>query len=342
MYAPLSPFAGVTLTIVVRGTVDCYTQQVAKGWHFSRLVKQTKLNGIMLTVAGVYFDIKVNGTTKILLSLHNAPKPVKKVAETPTLDAEALPTSHLAHLSFHPSSFNQKPSKPISLLARIDDEEYILLPNSSTLVSVSVGLSNRITHDVRIIAPMTDSSLGNGVLELEGIYLDPGAKLLRVEGSYLEEDVESEDDFEAGNAGIGSKHMIGLKAIGGHSQKPYAEEDALDVIQPERKKVLEIITDYPGAFGGGRKKGMRTGGAAGLLGGVLGWEYLLGEMFGVDHVSIGVDGMCLMQKCIGGTGDPASMADVFFRSGPDADSYFSHPWMFQSYIPDVMVRTPQL
>ena len=55
------------------------------------------------------------------------------------------------------------------------------------------------------------------------------------------------------------------------------------------------------------------GGADGLLAGVMRWEYLLGEMFGVDHVTIGVDGMCLIQDCVGGTGNPSGMGDIFFR-----------------------------
>lgn len=80
----------------------------------------------------------------------------------------------------------------------------------------------------------------------------------------------------------------------------------------ERRKVLEVVTDSPGSFTR-KQRSQRSGGADGLLAGVMGWEYLLGEMFGADHVGIGVDGMCLTQDCIGGTGSPAGMGDVFFR-----------------------------
>lgn len=93
-----------------------------------------------------------------------------------------------------------------------------------------------------------------------------------------------------------------------------------------------------------------------MLAGVMGWEYLLGEMFGADHVGIGVDGMCLTPDCIGGTGQPAGLGDVFFRrsvrldlycltlkltdrSGPSDSPYFEHPWMFSAYIPDVLVSS---
>lgn len=78
------------------------------------------------------------------------------------------------------------------------------------------------------------------------------------------------------------------------------------------RKMLEIVTDLPGSMAGrDRKKNPRSRG--GIVGGVVGWEYLLGEMFGVDHVTIGMDGMCLIQDCIGGRGNPAGLADVFFQ-----------------------------
>ena len=91
-----------------------------------------------------------------------------------------------------------------------------------------------------------------------------------------------------------------------------SDEDEIPIEIQERKKILEVITDSPGSLSG-RQRGRRTGGADGLLAGVMGWEYLLGEMFAADHVGIGVDGMCLTQNCVGGTGQPAGMGDVFFR-----------------------------
>ena len=80
----------------------------------------------------------------------------------------------------------------------------------------------------------------------------------------------------------------------------------------DRKKILEVITDVPGSFRA-QHTGGRSGGADNVLAGVMGWEYLLGEMFGADHVGIGMDGMCLTQDCIGGVGFPAGLGDVFFR-----------------------------
>jgi len=78
------------------------------------------------------------------------------------------------------------------------------------------------------------------------------------------------------------------------------------------QRMLEIVTDLPGSMSAGKHNGKQSR-TRGILDGVLGWEYLLGEMFGIDHVSVGMDGMCLIQDCIGGKGNPAGLADVFFQ-----------------------------
>ena len=231
----------------------------------------------------------------------------------------------MGHLSFRPVSLRDKPAPPISLLARVDQEEYILLPNSTALVEIRSGdLNPNVEHHVRIIAPMTDDN-GTGTVEFEGLWLSKGGKILRVEGSLLAEKYEDEDALQAENESIGEKHRLGLSGImNDDGRRKSVEETADDQEDGEifatgdRKKILEVITDNLGHFGG-KNKGRRTGGADGLLAGVMGWEYLLGEMFGVDHVSIGVDGMCLTQDCIDGTGEPYGIGDVFFRRSAESN-----------------------
>ena len=203
----------------------------------------------------------------------------------------------------------------MSLLARVDDQEYVLLPNSSSLVAIrSKDLDPSIKHNVRIVAPMTDDC-GNGVIELNGVWLSKGGQLLKVAGSLLSEEFADEDQLNVANERVGERHRHGLIELEkGADSKVLAtptDEGADDVYQ-SRKKVLEVVTDSPGSTIG-LPRGSRGGGAHGLMAGVMGWEYLLGEMFGADHVGIGVDGMCLTQDCIGGRGQPAGMGDVFFR-----------------------------
>lgn len=274
----------------------------------------------MLTIggSGVYFDVTVTNTTTLLLALHNIalhPKAGKHGAVSQTSALVALPTP--GHYSFRPITSNENPALPISLLARVDGEEYIILQNASSLVSVcSNDLSRDEEHHIRIAAPMTDDK-GRGVLELEGIWLSKGGQLLRVQGSLLAEEYEDEDDLSAENDQVGRKHRSGLKDIlKGNArdakQPEVTEKEDLPTLLNDRKKILEVITDVPGSFRA-QHAGGHGSGADSLLAGVMGWEYLLGEMFGADHVGIGMDGMCLTQDCLGGIGFPAGLGDVFFR-----------------------------
>ena len=276
--------------------------------------------GLMSIIKGVYFDIAMKNSTSLLLALHNAPEPVADptVLLTSTPPAVRSSSGH-RHFHFHPVSSNEKPAPPISLLARVDDQEYVLLPNSSSLVAIrSNDMDRDAEHHIRIVAPMTDD-YGKGVVQLNGLWLSKGGKLVKVAGSLLSEEYVNEDLLKAENDQIGEKHRTGLTEIeyGGSSSKynpetPGEEDDEFLPINQDRKKILEVVTDSPGSFTG-ELRGSQRGGASRLMAGVMGWEYLLGEMFGADHVGIGVDGMCLTQDCIGGTGWPTGMGDVFFR-----------------------------
>ena len=304
---------------------------------------------------GVYFDLVLSNTTTLLLSLHNQIS--QDTDDRQNSSASAVPNP--AHFSFRPISATGKAAAPVSLLARIDDEEYVLLPNSSSLVTVCAqSLDPNREHQIRIVAPMTDGS-ENAVLELEGIWLSKGGKLSRVPGSTLSEEFEDEDLLEAENDFVGERHRAGINNIEDQgvdlaylSNSNDISEDAIEVNQ-ERRKVLEIVTDSPGSVNA-KQRGVRHGGAESLLSGVMGWEYLLGEMFGADHVGISVEGMCLIQDCIEGRGSPAGIGDVFFRrhglpfgielpadarySGPYGSDHFQHTWTFSTYVPDVLVR----
>ncbi|KAL9578650.1 MAG: hypothetical protein Q9203_007015 [Teloschistes exilis] len=238
----------------------------------------------------------------------NAPAPTAH-------EGSSNPTPRTGHVSFRPESPKAKPAAPVSLLTRIDQEEYVLLPNSSFLVSICSGsLSVDEVHNIRIIAPMMDNH-GQGMIQLEGLWLSKGGQFERIDGTIQTDDFDDQDIMGAENDEVGGKHQSGLrKLLNGHKrnglgggQQVLRDAEELQDFR-DRRKMLEIITDTPGSFSR-RRQVKRSGGADGLLAGVMGWEYLLGEMFGVDHVAIGVDGMCLTQECIGGTGEPAGLGD---------------------------------
>ena len=321
--------------------IDCVKMGLSQVHYLSSAAKKRAQMFADISFAGVYFDVNVKDTTTFLLSLHNAAeqKP-ETLASTSTRVSIDLPSPTPGHISFRPPP-NEKPSPPISLLARIDQEEYILLPNASALVSVcSGGLAEDEEHHIRIVAPMTDDQ-GRGIVELEGIWLSKHGKLVRVDGSLLSEEYEDEDLFHAENDQIGERHRTGLNDIqrnNGQENTVQAatsdEDEEITINIRDRRKIIEVITDSPGSLSG-RQRGRRTGGADGLLAGVMGWEYLLGEMFAADHVGIGVDGMCLMQNCFGGTGQPAGMGDVFFRRSDSTPHIL--PWNSLPCVHDLLL-----
>ena len=254
---------------------------------------------------------------------------------------------------------SQGPARPVSLLARVDDNDYVLLPNSSALVPVCLNsLSPSQEHHIRIVAPMTDDK-DDIIVQIEGMWLSKGGYLAKVEGSSLGNEYDNENVPRAESTLIGEKHRATLGNFLHrnrflHTHQHHKTEQDIPETADTRRKVIEIVTDSPGSFTKNRHQ-QHVRAVDALLGGVLGWEYLLGEMFSADHVCIGVDGMCLIQDCYGGRGYPAGLGDVFFRrygrippdhnhvlignnSGPIGSGYFDHSWTFTAYVPDVLVR----
>ena len=227
---------------------------------------------------GIYFDFGFNGTRTVLLSLHNSdPAGHTTAVESP---------SKSPNLAFLPST-SMSSAEPISLLARVDDDEYIVLPNATSIVSIREGnLDVHSHHHIRVIAPMVREDAVE-TLQVKWIYIDHGGQLLPFATS--------------------SENAMG-DSVPLLKDGQTSRENAIK--QPE--KMLEIVTDLPGSMAG-RDRRKNIGNTRGILDGVMGWEYLLGEMFGADHVMIGMDGMCLIQDCIGGRGSPAGLADVFFQ-----------------------------
>jgi hypothetical protein len=224
---------------------------------------------------GVYFDFAMNGSATVLLSLHNREQhsqpPVISTAKSTTLPF--LPLTNCSNAA------------PISLLVRVDDDEYIVLPNAASTVTIRRGnLDISARHDIRIIAPMVGDNTTE-TLQIEGLWIDKGGRLLPVDGT-----PNNKDEWLSGS-------QVGFQPL---------------PLDSSQKRMLEIVTDLPGSMAS-RDRHRNAGTARGILGGVMGWEYLLGEMFGADHVKIGMDGMCLIQNCIGGRGSPVGLSDVFFQ-----------------------------
>ncbi|KAF7870628.1 hypothetical protein EAF04_004372 [Stromatinia cepivora] len=261
---------------------------------------------------GIYLDIAFNGSSTILISLYNSDQQAhdkRKSVQNKTAKSGLPPL--LDHTS----------AEPISLLAQVDDEEYVILPNATSLVAIRTkDLDPQSRHLIRIIAPMVGRDTVE-TFQFLGVWLDEGGQLIPVQDPMVST----------------TKPQLYTRDIA-NEEFDLPINDLPRQNDPQRK-MLEILTDLPGSMTGldRRKHRIASNLANGILGGVMGWEYLTGEMFGSDHVTIGMDGMCLVQDCIGGRGTPAGLADVFFQSGPLGSGQYAQPWLFQSYIPDVMI-----
>jgi len=224
-------------------------------------------------------------------------------------------------------------------MARIDDEEYVVLPNATGLVAVAMGeLERNASHAVRVVAPMSDNE-GMGTVQLRGLWLDDGGRLEYVEG--IRKDLTEDDEELDEEDSIGKAHRSGLSRLWhshtkqNHEQKLGSEENnnqEESAASGPRRRLVEIITDTPGD-----RSSPSLSGTEALLAGVTSWKVILGDMFGADHTLMSVDGMCLVRDCVAGTAFPLGIGDVYFRSGPPGSPYFQRTWTFQNSIPDVII-----
>ena len=259
----------------------------------------------------------------MVVSLQNQ-KPHPKQADLSEREQELqnrdvpAPGQQYSQYSFTAASRLRVSAPPISLLALVDGEEYVVLPKATSLVPVRMkDMMKTKDHTIRVIAPMTDDE-GKGVMQLDGIWLDKGGSLQPVEGSTASVGAtDAEDDFDPESDEIGRSHRLGLYSFLRKSRNDQVQSDTDENDETpdfrKRKRLIEIVTDTPAHLDNRPRHSSRTREADSLLSGVVGWEYLIGEMFSVDHVTIASEGMCLTHDCIGGTGSPSGMGDTFFR-----------------------------
>lgn len=308
---------------IVRRKMDFDTQSTTQRWDFSWYKQNAYINSSANNLLGIYFDVDITNTTSLLLSLQNSPlkKPSKIDFRFSKSISKAPPDVHpnLSHLTFRHTTELDKPTPPISILARIDQEEYVLLPNASSLVKIRSDLDPSRHYLIRIIFPMIEQR-GKEVVQFEGLWIDNYGTLSRIGGPGLDLSSEDEEDLDNNKSNEYHKRGWNIMARTEPIDMPTGNFIAEENDKPQaglsnpflQRKVVEIVTDHPG-FIIGKSRGSRQDRADGILAGVMSWEYILGEMFGADHIAIGVDGMCLTQQCIGGVGEPAGLGDVFFR-----------------------------
>lgn len=229
----------------------------------------------MNNLLGVYFDFAFNGSSTVFLSLRNEEKGNQR--------------KHILQAPMGKAALSNFPKKtkpaalPVSLLVKINDDEYVVFPEAASIVAVrNRNLNPLQNHVIRVIAPMVQNGKPE-TLQVEGIFLDNAAQL-------------QPPSVWAG-VSVSPEHRRPADEVSHYSAG---------------KRMLEVITDLPGVAVS-RHQSNQGFEARGIFAGVMGWDYLLGEMFNADHASISIDGMCLVRNCIGGRDSPETIADTFFR-----------------------------
>jgi hypothetical protein len=255
--------------------------------------------------------------------------------------------SNGSRLNFGPVSGKTRSAPPISLLSRLDYGEYHYFPQSGKgLVAVTAaGLSPSEDHIIRIIALAIDGETYTDI-QFEGLWLDNGGSLVpSPEQQEIIRPKAASDGISVpqDKAGQYSRQHLGTEQVPGDTGSSVRKSQHLSLLF---RKTLEIVTDVPRATSFNNRS----------LGALQGWEEVIGDMYGVDHVRIMLDDMCLVSPCIGGSAQPASVKDAYFRrycgkspsntyqrltailnSGPPGANSFARAWNFRSFTPDVLV-----
>lgn len=196
---------------------------------------------------------------------------------------------------------------PMSLVSQIDGDEYTSFPHcgKGLIAIAAASLDPKKDHFIRI----RTSAVGERYLGLrfEGLWLNVGGHLIPSRGTEASARQELISDVAptlSNHSAQASRQRFVTytpETISGgslgdsRSQSPPAAA----------RKVLEIMSDLPRSFPGHPDDEREKA--------VAGWEELVGDIFGADHVRIGVDGICLSLPCTGGMVEPATSKDVFFR-----------------------------
>lgn len=214
-------------------------------------------------------------------------------------------SSVLTTLNFHPTSKRNGPTAPVSLLSRIDYTEYEYFRAGKGLVAISSALDRLENHNIRIIA-VDSSGEGHIGMAFEGIWLSNGGSLVASQrkrisdspGTGAAPSLPTNESIRYSRQGLQTEEAQKIKNSG-----PNRSGFQQSLFSPQ--KTLEIVTDTPITSLG--RTTNRTEPA------IMGWEALIGDMFGVDHVRTSVNGMCVTSPCIGGAAQPANVKDAFFR-----------------------------
>lgn len=248
--------------------------------------------------------------SSVYLSLHNSD--LHNNGQETTLNARDI--SQASHLNHLPISAKTRPASPVSLLSRIDNSEYQYFNRTGRgLVAIATGnLEPSKEHVIRIISPRVDGEEYAG-MQFTGIWLNNGGTLV----SPQERQMTTQPATAPDATSAPTEDLTRYPKYSGYSRQ-YVEKDEIrnqrgrDLNDKKSQtsfmlpqKTLEIVTDVPHTL-----RAQNINSSRNVL---QGWQDLVGELFGVDHVSIMLNRMCVTSPCIGAAAQLANIKDAFFR-----------------------------
>ncbi|KAL9625338.1 MAG: hypothetical protein Q9160_000401 [Pyrenula sp. 1 TL-2023] len=240
-----------------------------------------------VSFAGAYLEFIIHNSSSLFLSLYNSGQ--TSVAVPPSVDWSS--GSDLRHLDLRSTKGRHQPAAPVSLVVIIDEHELVVYPaTGSGIVEVADGiLDASSSHHFRIIYSGYPWDSG-GTLQLEGFWISIGGQV-----SHIHDDGNIRRDDQ------------NVKSLQQNSSIP-------KLLPRFPRKLLEIITDSSRQLAPNSTS--TTTSTEGVLEDLATWDYLVGEMFNADHVTLSVNDLCLAPDCNGSDSSSITISDTFYRSGP--------------------------
>lgn len=236
------------------------------------------------SLTGAYLEFIIHNSSSLFLSLYNSRQ--TSVAKRKSVNGSS--SSDIRHLDLRSTEGRHQPAAPVSLIVIIDGHELVAHPlTGAGIVEVADGiLDASLSHHFRIIYSRY-SCESVGTLQLEGFWMNIGGQM-----SHIHDNSNTRRD----------------------DQNVRSSQQNLSTTKPtsrRRRKSLEVITDVPRLHA--PNSTFTAASTKGVLQDLTKWDYLLGETFKADRVTLSVDGLCLAPDCQGSDSSRVTISDTFYR-----------------------------
>lgn len=212
------------------------------------------------------------------------------------------------HAILQPANAHQKPSGQVSLLIQINEDTYAC-EDAAGMMLIADDLDPSKTYKIKITY-LGGSNANGAAVEVDGIWVDKPTEPARADG--------------ASNPSTKT-----------HLRNPFFRDDNGHFIKARASswnahqiKTIEIVTSETAvsAFAEGEDEEVNNSR-------LNIWSNHFRKHLSLDTVLIPTSKLGLLPR----DSSPATISDLFFRSGPPSTPHFARPWSFNSYRPSVLV-----